>query len=99
MCIVLLVADDHSTWPPPSESRRVRICLYLGEGLIAGGGAAAILLFPILNLLHFFTGNRPGISTTMAVIIVLFGIAFIHSKLPILIAVLSDTCPKPSRFI
>lgn len=83
--------DDYSRWPPPSESRRVRICLYLSEGLLLGGCVAAIFLFPVLRVIHFFIAGFPRVSTTTVVIIILLIIAFIHSRLPLLIVGLPST--------
>ena len=79
------MATDRSGWPLPSESPRVRVLLYLAEGMVVGAATTEILLvFFGSFLIDFETGSFnpriPGVSVFFLLVFVFFllrGIAFI----------------------
>lgn len=70
-----------ASWPRPSESRRVRRYLYLGEGLIVGGLLAAIGILPLFRGLRFLDSGSLPLSVATAAILVGFALA-VAWKLP-----------------
>lgn len=79
------MATESSDWPLPSQSSRVRLLLYLAEGLILGAGLPLILIeFSGAFLVDIDTGSfRPALTVVDAffLLLVLFfllrAIAFI----------------------
>lgn len=64
---------DGADWPLPSQSFRVRVLLYLSEGLIIGGGVT-LFLFGVVGafFVDIETGSfNPKISTVEAVFLLL----------------------------
>ena len=67
----------NSDWPLPSQSFRVRMFLYLAEGMIVAAGAIILLFYfiypSLIALLAVADGNLIVIIVSIPIIIFLFG--------------------------